>query len=186
MHLESRTSPLMHQFLSLVDLLYAHRESMFGRNLRCTISNPLRRPENQIFLLRPAKPSQLERLDAPLVTPEEIAALTELKSLVRLAWPTPIADCRLYLNGPNSAEAFLVNIYGEKSPLRPIDYFRPRTALTMIRRCYKLGGYCWHGFCWYGPRQAIEPFLNYCWQSSEIASPPTAMGNLDNETPGNL
>jgi hypothetical protein len=53
MHLESRTGPLMQQFMSLVDPLYAHCEYMFGRNLRCTFFNPLGRPENQIFLLRP-------------------------------------------------------------------------------------------------------------------------------------
>jgi hypothetical protein len=176
MHLESYTDPLMQKFISLAAPLRAHCEYMFGRNLYCTIFNPLRRPENQIFLLRPAKSSELARLDASLVEPEEIAALTELKLVARLAWPTAIANFRLYFNGQSPAEAFLINIYGEQSPIRAIDYFRPRSSRTLLCRCLKLGGYCWHG-----PKKAIEPFLKFC-------SPPHPLPRrgLDDENQENF
>jgi len=178
MHLAFRTDPLMQKFISLTSPLHAHLEGMFGRALYCSIVNPLRQPENEVFLLRPAKPSEIRCLALWRVEPEHIATLDQLTSLVRLAWPRSITDCRLYLDEQNPAEAYLVDIYGQKSSTRPLAYFRPRSSRTLMSRCLKLGGFCWHG-----PAQAIEPFLKLCSPPSE-ALPRSGLDDENQENCG--
>ena len=157
MRFASRTDSHMEKFVSHAYGLSDQLEYIFGRSLYCDIVNPTPHPENQMFFLRPAKRSELDRLDGHLVEGEQIVALNKLKILAKLALPKSIADFRIVPSGQNPSEAFLVNLRGEKSEPRQLDYFRPKARLTMVKRCLKLGN-----FCWSGSDSMIDPFYKFC------------------------
>jgi hypothetical protein len=157
MRFASRTDSYMGKFVSHASILNDRLQYFFGRKLYCDIVNPTPHPENQIFFLRPAKQSELDRLDSRLVEGEQISALNELKILTKLALPKSIADFRIVPSKQNSSEAFLVNLRGERSEPRQLDYFRPKAHLTMVKRCLNLGN-----FCWSGSDAMIEPFHKFC------------------------
>ena len=61
---------------------------------------------------------------------------------------------------PWTSQAFLVNVHGEMSALRGIEYFRPRTSITLKTHCLSLGGYVWTG-----SSALIDPFHDFCLES---------------------
>lgn len=157
MRFAARTDSHMEKFVSHAHTLSDRLEYIFGRTLYCDIVNPVPRPENQIFFLRPAKKSELNHFKYSSVEEERAAALNELKNLAELALPRSIANFRIIPNKLNSAEAFLENLNGEKSDPRQLDYFLPKAHLTLVKRCLNLGN-----FCWSGSDAMIKPFYNFC------------------------
>ena len=133
-------------------------EIVFGRSVFCDIFNEPRVPENQIFRLRAAKPREIPKDFAEIFTTfSERKAFDALLTLCRDAFPERLANFRICLDEDLSGNAFLANDMGQKSAVRAIDYFRPKSAQTFRYRCNKLG---FSG--WWGSSPTLTPFYDYC------------------------
>ena len=161
MRITSRADPYIEKFVALTTVLgMRNLESMVQRSLYCEIINRPEVPENQIFVLRPAKAMELERFDpriADIADDQMATALAELKRLAETALPEQIANFRIIPSKESPSKAFLFNAYGEKSATRETGYFRPKTSATLRVHCLSLGGYNWTG-----KSKMIDPFYDFC------------------------
>ena len=156
MCIATRLDPDIQKFITLAKLIGVETiQSMFGRSLYCDIVNRPSRPQNQVFLLRSAKKVELGLFQSRLT--DNQSALAELKTLVETAVPKVIANFRIIFDEEQLSQAFLVNIFGEKSATRPIEYFSPKSLVTMYAHCSNLGN-----FDWCGSYRMIESFHKFC------------------------
>jgi hypothetical protein len=134
-----------------------HAELVFGRHVYCTLLNEPLVPENQIFLLRPAKPRELPASHAGIFTGSQRESFDTLLGLARYEFPHLIADFRICADHEQEGECFLVDSFGQRTASRPSDYFRCYSASTFRRRCLTLG-------CggWRGSDDTLPDFYAYC------------------------
>jgi hypothetical protein len=160
--LTSRNDPNIQRFVSRArDLGEETCNRLFDRCLFCDLFNGLDFPENQIFLLRPAKFRELKRIDFQIRNNPGATILNELKFVAMTSYPELVANFRLFPKQGKPSEAFLINIYGEKSCLKSFEYFRPKSSVTFKARCLSLGGYVWSG-----SKSVLKPFYSFCFDGN--------------------
>jgi hypothetical protein len=184
MRFAARTDPHLQNFIKLARAL-SDRGCLpvFERRLHCALFNEPEFPDNQVFLLRPAKPKQLRAYDFGLGDRETAAALTEMKSLAEVGIPEEVANFRILPSGKYALIVCLVNTFGQRSAMKGIEYFHPKSSVTLRVRCLNLGS-----FVWCGSSRMIAPFYRYCLQTAprHLHNPTAALAEpqrTENETP---
>jgi len=158
MRIASRADSQIQQLISLAHGVGIDQfGSMVERSLYCAFHNRPECAENQIFLLRSAKASELKRIRFWGVRREEELAFDQLKISLKDNWPEEIANFRLVCDERDSSQLTVFTMHGGKGSTRPLDYFQPKSFLTFKIRCMN-SGTC----TWFGPQKAIKPFLDFC------------------------
>ncbi len=160
MRIASRVDTEVQKFIKLAGIIGTENiQIMFGRRLYCDIVNEPSHPQNQIFLLRPAQKVELERFDFRLTNDRE--ALTELQNLAKIIFPQVVANFRIVSIETQPSQVFLLNMQGEKSSMRPIDFFFPKSLATLRVHCLSVGN-----FVWCGSYRVVRPFHDFCLKES--------------------
>jgi hypothetical protein len=136
-------------------------EIVFHRDVMCGFFNEPLEPQNQIFLLRPAKPRELPASYASLFSGVQRESFDVLVAFSRYEFPHLIADFRICADAEHEGQRFLRDSFGQRSPSRSTEYFHCHSARLFRHRCLKLecGG-------WRGSDDALPDFYAYCAQGA--------------------
>jgi hypothetical protein len=158
MQLVNRTHPHMKKYLSLLDTLgVAEVQHRLERRLYCQYYNRPRHGENQVFKLRPATAPELSRFDPRHESDPIVAAtVSAIREFIRVSFPVEVANFRIVRDHEDKSKAYMSNMYGENSPSNGLDYYRPKSARTLLVRA--LSSNCY----WHGPASLIQSFSDFC------------------------
>ncbi len=163
--LATREDPRIQEFISLVRIVGEDTcKLILDRRLYCAIFNGAEFRDNQVFVLRPAKPRELSHFKYLATSSQTSVALIKLKNLSETAFPEEIANFRIFPSKEQGAQAFLVDVFGRQSESKPVDYFRPKSLVTFRTHCLNLN------VVWIGANNLREPFYRFCLDPTKLTS----------------
>lgn len=140
----------------------------FGHSYVANLTSIPIAPENMVFVLRKAKPSEFDRsLAKPdtgsFLSGADVETFESVSEAAKTDFPVLISQCRIYKL--NETEGYLCDGLNQRSSNRPLSYFNCRSRTTMVCRCMGMG--C----CgWIGPSSLLGAYYDFCVENTSRAA----------------